>query len=261
MDDKGRSYSPIELMVCAAARILEDNKIVVVGTGAPCAAAMLAQKLFVPNLIIMFEAGGVAPILPTMPISVGDSRTFHKGIQATSMLEIMATCQRGLIDFAFLGGAQIDRYGNLNSTMIGKDYYKPMVRLPGSGGANDLGSLSWKTIIMMSQDKRRFVNSLDFMTTPGYLSGPGAREEAGLPRNTGPYKVITNLAVLRFDDKSKSMKAESLHPGVTRENLVENTCFDLMWVENLKETAPPSEEELHTLRVEVDPDGYVIGRN
>src|SRR3974390_3249707 len=132
------SYNSMELMICCAARALEDGKTVAVGTGVPCAAAMLAQRTSAPNLSIVFEAGGVAPQLPTMPISVGDSRTFYRGVMATSMADIMETCQRGLIDYCFLGGAQIDPFGNLNSTLIGGAYHRPRVRLPGSGGANDL---------------------------------------------------------------------------------------------------------------------------
>src|SRR5918999_5707894 len=130
------SYTAIELMICCAARELEDGATVAVGTGVPCAAAMLAQRTTAPNLVTFFEAGGVAPQLPTMPISVGDSRTFYRALMATSMADVMETCQRGLMDYTFLGGAQIDAYGNLNSPMIGTDYQKPKVRLPGSGGAN-----------------------------------------------------------------------------------------------------------------------------
>src|SRR6266566_3027441 len=133
------SYNPMELMICCAARLLEDGATVAVGTGVPCAAAMLAQKTAAPNLVIFFEAGGVAPQLPTMPISVGDSRTFYRGLMA----DVMETCQRGLMDYTFLGGAQIDAFGNLNSTMIGGTHAKPKVRLPGSGGANDLASFCW----------------------------------------------------------------------------------------------------------------------
>src|ERR1700676_4746076 len=134
-------YNPMDLMICCAARLLEDGCTVAVGTGVPCAAAMLAQRTTAPNLVICFEAGGVGPQLPTMPISVGDSRTFYRGLMASSMADIMETCQRGLMDYTFLGGAQIDAYGNLNSTMIGSDRAHPRVRLPGSGGANDLASL------------------------------------------------------------------------------------------------------------------------
>src|SRR5947208_13754385 len=131
------TYNPMELMICGAARLLEDGRSVAVGTGVPCAAAMLAQRTTAPNLVVFFEAGGVAPQLPTMPISVGDSRTFYRAAMATSMCDVMETCQRGMIDYTFLGGAQIDAYGNLNSTMLGHDHAHPQVRLPGSGGAND----------------------------------------------------------------------------------------------------------------------------
>ncbi|MBC7345466.1 MAG: 3-oxoacid CoA-transferase, partial [Clostridia bacterium] len=207
-------YNTMELMICLASRYLEDGSIVVVGTGAPCAAAMLAQKVSAPNLIIMFEAGGMGPVLPTMPISVGDSRTFHKAIAASSMPDVMDACQRGMVDYTFLGGAQIDPYGNLNSTVIGP-HARPKVRMPGSGGACDLASLCWRTMVMTVQNKRRFVEKCDFITTPGYLTGPGAREAAGLPPGTGPYKVITNLAVIGYDEKTCRMKVESIHPGVT----------------------------------------------
>src|ERR1700731_3852207 len=130
------TYNAMELRICCAARQLEDGRTVAVGTGVPCAAAMLAQRTHAPQLVILFEAGGIAPRLPTMPISVGDSRTFYQGLMATSMADVMETCQRGLIDYTFLGGAQIDAYGTMNSTVIGDDYQKPRVRLPGSGGAN-----------------------------------------------------------------------------------------------------------------------------
>src|SRR5947209_17186462 len=138
-----QSYNAMELMICCAARLLEDGATVTVGTGGPCAAAMLAQKTHAPKLTVFFEAGGVAPRLPTMPVSVGDSRTFHQGLMATSMCDVMETCQRGVMDYAFLGGAQIDAFGNLNSTHIGGTPAKPKVRLPGSGGANDLASFCW----------------------------------------------------------------------------------------------------------------------
>jgi glutaconate CoA-transferase subunit B len=253
-------YSAMELMICAAARMLEDGSLVVVGTGAPCAAAMLAQKTTAPNLTLLFEAGGVGPRLPRMPISVGDSRTFHQGLMATSMADIMETCQRGMVDYTFLGGAQIDPYGNLNSTQIGGDYARPQVRLPGSGGANDLGSLAWKTLVITPHDRRRFVPRVDFVTTPGYLTGPGAREAAGLPAGTGPYKVITNLAVLGFDESSCRMRIESLHEGVTREQVRECTGFELLVRENLEVTPPPTADQLEVLRSEVDPHGYILGR-
>lgn len=253
-------YNDMELMICLASRYLEDNSMVVVGTGAPCAAAMLAQKVYSPRLMIMFEAGGIGPQLPSMPISVGDSRTFYKGLVASSMPEIMETCQRGLVDYTFLGGAQIDQYGNINSTMIGTDHQNPKVRFPGSGGANDLASLCWKTMMITPQDPKRFTEKIDFVTSPGYLSGPGAREEAGLPPGCGPYKVITNLCVIGFDEETKRMQVESIHPGITKETIIENTGFELLWADDLTSSDPPSSDELKCLREEVDPYRYIIGR-
>ncbi|MEW6358029.1 MAG: CoA-transferase [Planctomycetota bacterium] len=252
-------YNAMEMMICIAARLLEDGRTVGVGTGAPCAAAMLAQKMHAPNLFVTFEAGGLAPLLPSMPISVGDSRTFHKGLMATSMGDILEACQRGMVDYTFLGGAQIDMYGNLNSTTIG-NYHKPTVRFPGSGGANDFASFCWRTLVMTQHDKRRFVEKLDFLTTPGYLTGPGAREAAGLPEDTGPYKVITDLAVMGFDDETKRMRVESLNPGISFEQVQENTGFELLKARQIAVTEPPTEKELTILRNEVDPFRYVIGR-
>src|SRR5207244_3277769 len=215
--------------------------------------AMLAQKTTAKNLVICFEAGGVAPQLPTMPISVGDSRTFYRAAMATSMADVMETCQRGMIDYTFLGGGQIDAYGNLNSTMIGSDYARPKVRFPGSGGANDLASFCWRIMVITNHDKRRFVEKLDFLTTPGYLTGPGAREAAGLPPGTGPYRVITDLAILGYEEKTKRMQVLSLHPGVALEQVRQNTAFELGVDELLQQTTPPTEMELRILRDEVDP--------
>jgi glutaconate CoA-transferase subunit B len=253
-------YTATELMICSAAHLLEDGAMVVVGTGAPCAAAMLAQKTTAPNLTLVFEAGGIGPRLPRMPISVGDSRTFHEGVMATSMGDVMETCQRGMVDYTFLGGAQIDKFGNLNSTQIGDDYFAPQVRLPGSGGANDLGSLCWRILVITPHVLKRFVERVDFITTPGYLDGPGSREAAGLPPGTGPYKVMTDLAVLGFDDATKRMQVESLHPGVTFRDVQDRTGFELLATEPLGETPAPAREQLEILRNEVDPHRYIIGR-
>jgi len=253
-------YNAMELMICCAARLLEDGATVAVGTGVPCAAAMLAQRTTAPNLVVFFEAGGVAPRLPTMPISVGDSRTFYQGLMATSMADVMETCQRGMMDYAFLGGAQIDAFGNLNSSIIGTDYQRPKVRFPGSGGANDLASFCWRVIVVTNHDRRRFVEKVDFLTTPGYLTGPGAREAAGLCPGTGPYRVITDLAVLGYHAQSRRMQVLSLHPGVGLDKVRENTGFPLGVQEPLGTTLPPSDEELRILRDEVDPHRYIIGR-
>jgi glutaconate CoA-transferase subunit B len=253
-------YNLMELMVCVAARQLEDGKTAVIGTGMPLAAAMLAQKTRAPNLITMFEAGSVAPQLIKLPFSVADSYTMAGALMHSSMDEIMSACQRGVVDYTFLGGAQIDMYGNLNSTIVGTDVQKPKVCLPGSGGANDLASLCWKTLVITPHDKRRFVAQVDFVTTPGYLTGPGAREAAGLPPNTGPYKVISTLALMGYDPASKRMRVESLHPNVTAQDVRNNTGFEMLFVDPLPVTPEPTDDELHILRTEVDPLGLVIGK-
>jgi glutaconate CoA-transferase subunit B len=221
---------------------------------------MLAQKTHAPNILIVFEAGGVAPLLPEMPISVGDSRTFYKGIMASGMVQIMETCARGTVDYTFLGGAQIDMYGNMNSTQIGLDHDKPKTRFPGSGGANDFASFCWRTMVVTPQDSRRFVEKCDFITTPGYLTGGDAREKAGLPKGCGPYKIITNMAVMDFEPVSKRMRIASINPGYSVDDVQENCGFELLKADNILDTAPPTEEELRILREEVDPGGYVIGR-
>ncbi|MBN2205140.1 MAG: 3-oxoacid CoA-transferase [Thermoleophilia bacterium] len=251
-------YNMMELMISVAARHLEDGKTVAVGTGAPCAAAMLAQKTNSPNLVVVFEAGGVAPLLPEMPISVGDSRTFYRAVMAAGMVDAMTTCARGQVDYAFLGGAQIDKYGNINSTCIG-DYRKPKVRFPGSGGANDFASLCWRTMIMTVHSKTRFVETCDFITSPGFLTGDGAREAAGLPEG-GPYKIITDLGVMGFDEETKAMRIDALHPGVDVEKVQSETGFELIVPDEIGRTEPPTAEDLRILRDEVDPLKLVIGR-
>ncbi|MEW6400626.1 MAG: CoA-transferase [Chloroflexota bacterium] len=261
MPQSNGRYNLMELMVCVAARQLEDGKTAVIGTGMPLAAAMLAQKTHAPNLITMFEAGGIAPQLITLPLSVAGSYTQTRAIMHSSMNEIMEACQRGVVDYTFLGGAQIDQYGNINSTMIGSEFQKPKVRLPGSGGANDLASLCWKTLVITPHDKRRFVSRLDFVTTPGYLTGPGARERAGLLPGTGPYKVISTLALMGFDPSTRRMRVESLHPGVSQQDVMDNTGFELLFGESLPITAEPTDDELCILRTQVDPLGLVIGKH
>lgn len=251
-------YNPNELLICIASRLMEDNATCFIGTGIPMLAASLAQKMHAPNLISMFEFGGIGAQLDKLPLAVGDMRTFNKGLVATGICDIMEAGQCGFVDYGFLGGAQIDMYGNLNSTIIGDDHDNPKVRLPGSGGGNDVGSTCWKTIIIMQHGKRRFMPKIDFITTPGYLSGPGAREEAGLPPNTGPYRVVTDLCTLGFDDNSKRMKLVALNPGIIVNDVVDNTGFELIIPDKIEQNEEPSVEELRILREEVDQDKYYI---
>jgi glutaconate CoA-transferase subunit B len=253
-------YNTMELMIVTGSRELNSGVSVAVGTGAPCAAAMLAQKTHARDLLIIFEAGGIAPLLPEMPISVGDSRTIWKACQATSMTDTMETFCRGMVDYTFLGGAQIDMYGNLNSTRIGSDHQKPKVRFPGSGGANDFGSFCWNMMVMTPQDSKRFTEKCDFITTPGYLEGGDSRDKAGLARGSGPYRVITNMAVMDFEPESKRMRISSINPGYSEKDVQDNCGFELLKAPRITETLPPQEDELRVLREEVDPYRYVIGR-
>ncbi len=259
MMGKYNNYSNKELLACMGSRVLEDGKSVFVGTGLPIIAAMLAQKMHAPQLLIVFEAGGVGPIIQELPISVGDSRTLNKALMCTNMQDIMSLAQAGYVEFGFLGAAQMDAYGNINTTTIG-NHDIPTVRLPGSGGANDVGSFTHRTIIIMSkQSQRTFVNKLDFLTTPGYLSGPGAREKKGLPAGTGPYRVVTQLGTYGFDEVTKRVKLLSLNPGVSLEKVKENSGFEILVSEMLSESTPPSEKELEILRTDIDPMKMVIG--
>jgi len=246
-----REYNPTELLICTASRLMADNTTAFIGTGIPMLAASLAQRMHAPNLVAIFEFGGTGAILETLPIAVGEQRSFHKALAATGICDIMETAQRGFIEYGFLGGAQIDPYGNLNTTVIG-DYYKPKVRLPGSGGGNDVGSHCWQTIAIMRHDTRKFVEQLDFITTPGYLSGPNAREEAGLPPGTGPYRVVTNLGIMGFHPDNKRMMLISTQPGVTIDQVLENTGFEMLMADEIEENYPPTAEELSILREEVD---------
>jgi acyl CoA:acetate/3-ketoacid CoA transferase beta subunit len=245
-------------MACVAARMLENGQSVFVGTGLPVIAAILAQRTSAPGLLIVFEAGGIGPQIPVLPISVGDSRTFYKAVAASSMHDVMSVSQNGYLDYGFLGAAQIDCRGNINTTAIG-DYQAPTARLPGSGGANDLGSLCRRLIIIMRQDRRKFATKVDFVTTPGYLDGPGARERAGLPADGGPYRVITQLGVYGFDAATREMALVALHPGTTVEDVLANSEFPIRIPDRVDFTPVPTEEERRILAA-VDPTGLVIGQ-
>jgi glutaconate CoA-transferase subunit B len=253
-------FNKREYLAFIGASLLEDKRSVFVGTGIPIVAAMLAQKTHAPNLLIVFEAGGIGPLIRELPISVGESRTFYKGIMATSMHDVMSLSQLGYIDYGFLGAAQMDVYGNINTTVIG-DYKTPKVRLPGSGGANDVGSFSCKLITNIAkQSKMTFVNKVDFLTTPGYLTGPGSREKAGLPKGTGPYRVVTQLGTYSFDEKSKKLRLLTIHPGESIESIKGNSSFDIIIPSEVGTSPIPPKEYLDILRKEIDPAGIVLGK-
>ncbi|MBX0297547.1 CoA-transferase subunit beta [Haloarcula nitratireducens] len=247
-------YTSTELLTTVAASLIEDESTLIVGTGMPMLAAMLAQRTHAPDATMIYEAGGIGPEAPELPISVGDERTFHRGVKAAGMHDVMSFMSAGFVDYGFLGAAQIDRRGNLNSTVIG-DWECPTVRFPGSGGANDIGSLANETIVTMHQDETSFVEELDFRTTPGYLEGPGAREEAGLPAETGPRHVITQYGVYGFDE-NRELTLEFLHPDVEETTINEESSFQIH-VGEYDRSPEPSAEQLRLLRDEIDPRGVI----
>ncbi len=246
-------YTGAEIAAVVAARSVEDNKVVFTGTGLPLMAMALAQKLYAPNLVIVFEGGQVQPILSGkyMPFSPNDIRAGYKAVMLASTTDVLCLMQRGHVDYGFISGAQIDQYGNVNTSFIG-DYRKPKVRLPGSGGANDIASLASKVIIITRHEKRRFVEKVDFITSPGNVDEKG-REYHGLIFGK-PLLIITGLAVMDYHPELKRVRLKALHPGVTLEQVLDNMGFKPIIPDKIEVTKPPTEEELRILR-EMDPEG------
>ncbi|MGD9032238.1 MAG: CoA-transferase [Desulfobacteraceae bacterium] len=247
------AYNTAELVTYMSARALEDGKIVFAGAGMPLLACILAQKLHAPRLTILFEGGVIGPHVEAgkLPPSTNEQRCARRGNMLLSITDILLLQQRGYVDYGFLGGAQIDQYGNLNSSFIG-DPESPKVRLPGTGGANSIASLASKILVAMHHEKKRFVEEVDFITTPGYLQGQDSREKAGLTVG-GVNQVITHLGIFGFDKKTRRMKLEALHPGASVEEVKKRTGFELIVPKDLPYTEPPTAEELRILR-ELDPD-------
>lgn len=245
------NYNPAELTVIMGSRALQDGQLVFAGAGLPLLSAIHAQKMHAPSLSILFEVGGVAPRITSLPRSTNEARSVRRSVATPATIDMMLYLQRGFVDVGFLGGAQIDRHGNINSSCIGP-LEKPKVRLPGSGGANDIASSANRVFIISYHEKRRFVEKVDFVTSPGFLEGGQAREETGLVGG-GVEKVITNLGILEFDKKTRSMTLAAVHPGITEDEVREKTGFELLVAEDLKTTTPPSDEELQSLRA-LDPE-------
>lgn len=256
MTKMSKDFTLQELQAVIAAREIKNGDMVLIGTGLPLLAAMLAQMTHAPDMVSIYESGAIDAKPKITPLSISESCLIPGAAMVGGLLEGLGLVHAGDVDIGFLGGAQIDIYGNLNSHNIG-DYYNPEVKFAGSGGANDLGSGCKRTIIMMPHSKRRFVNKVDFITTPGYLTGGKSREKLAFPGN-GPAIVISNLGVMRFDSESKEMYVESLHPGVGFEQIKENTGWDIKIVDDLKETSLPTVEEIRILRHDLDPDGLFL---
>jgi glutaconate CoA-transferase subunit B len=244
-------------MVIVAARELNDGESVLVGVGVPNLAANLAKRLQAPNLLMVYESGAVGSNPSRMPLSIGDPCLVSGAKSVCSMYEQFAYyLQGGRIDVGFLGGAQIDKFGNINSTVIG-DYKKPKVRLPGSGGACDIASNVKKIIVITPHEKRRFVEKVDFLTSPGFIDGKDGWRKLKL-QGGGPYAVITNLCTFKFDDVTGEMTVVALHEGVTIEQVQENTPWKVKVADKLESTPPPTKEEVDALRA-LDPQKIYLG--
>ena len=246
-------YIKPELMACCGAREIKDRDVVIVGTGFPTLAANIAKYTHAPNARLMQESG-VYDAQPKRPaLSVGDPCLNPGAAMIGGLIEIMGMfLQAGWVDVGFLAGSQVDKYGNINTTVIG-DYLRPKSRLPGSGGANPIGSLAKRVLLIALHDHRRLAERVDFITTPGYLDGPGAREKWGLPPETGPSALITNKAVLRFDRATGEAYLASYHPGSSVAEVRKLTPWELEVAADVHETEPPTDLELKVIREILDP--------
>jgi len=243
----------MEFMAVIAAREINDGEVVFAGTGLPMLGAMLAQRTHAPDCCILFQAGTMASRLIHLPMSVGDPRTMYRAAMAAGLNEVFTyVLQAGRVDVGFLSGAQIDRFGNINSTSIGPDFRHPKVRFPGSGGSCDIACLAKRTIIIAKHEKRRFPEKLDYITSPGWLQGGESRARAGLTRG-GPSTVVTTKGVMRFRPDTRRIYLASYHYGFTAQDVLEDTGF-AMDIEDATETPIPTPEELCILREEVDPE-------
>lgn len=246
-------YTLTELMAVTAAREIRDGEIVFAGTGLPMLGVMLAQRTHAPNCSIIFQAGTAASQLAHLPMSVGDPRNMRGAALAAGLNEVFAyVLQAGRVDVGFLSGAQVDRFGNINSTSIGKDPRHPLVRFSGSGGACDIACLARRTIIIALHERRRFPEKVDYITSPGWLEGGDSRRASGLVRG-GPSVIVTTKGVMRFRNETKAVYLASYHPGLTAQVVAEDTGFDLD-IRGAIETPAPTSEEIRILREVVDPE-------
>jgi len=246
-------YTNTELMIVAASREIQDGNRVFVGIGLPVLACLLAQRSRASSISMVFESGVIGARPSRMVLTMGDPALASGAAMVVDFFDLFALMlQKGLIDVGFLGAAQIDKFGNLNTSVIG-DYNKPKVRLPGSGGACEVASLSKRTVIIMQHEKRRFVERVDFVTSPGHVKG---RYEIGI-RGGGPSAVITTLGIFRFDDQGE-MYLDSLHPGVSEADVRLNTGWNIKVAGRVKRTEPPTPEEIRILREDIDPKGIFL---
>jgi len=248
------TYTPSELMIVSASRALKGNRVVFVGVGMPNIACNLARRSHSPDLELVYESGIFGANPARLPLSIGDPTLVSDSTSAVSMADLfMLYLQGGLVDVALLGGAQIDKYGNLNTTVIGP-YDKPKTRLPGSGGACEIAINARKTLIIMRLKKRAFVEKLDFLTSPGHMEGGNSRRNLGIP-GAGPVMVITDRALFVFNDASGEMTLAELAPGESIESIQAEISWPIKISAEVKEMVPPRADELDLIREKLDPEG------
>lgn len=255
-----KDYSTPEMMGAVVARQIHDDDCVFIGVGIPLIAGIVAVATHAPKAILVYEGGGIGARTRRLPWTISDNPTTDNALAAAQMWRVFGDQQRGLITLGIIGGAEIDPFGNLNSTVIlgeAATYSRPKIRLPGSGGANDVASSADRTVIMIRLKKGKFVKKLHYTTSPGHLSGPGARERAGL-RGKGPVLVVTEKCVFGFDAHTKEMYLKTLYPGVKVEDIKALVDWDLKVAPDLVEQEPPMEEQIRIMRA-FDPMGIVLG--
>jgi len=252
-------YTPIEMMIIAAAREIRDGETVFMGTYWPIPSVMLAKKTHAPHITIMVEGGLVTDAAPPrIPLIAADVTLSMNAVFCGETLDTMGMfLHGGHVDVTFLSAAMVDKYGNVNTTSVG-NYASPRVRMAGSGGASDLACLSKRFVIMLEHDINRFPERVDYITTPGYLDGYESRQEAGLPKDTGPSAVVTTMGVFRFEEYSKEMILAEHYQGLDVDTVKKHVGWELKLAEGVKQTPPPTEEELRVLRSEVDPQGMYL---
>lgn len=246
-------YTREELMSIEASRFIKGTDTVILGTGLPLVAAIFAQKTHAPGVNFVVESGSIDPILPSAPFTVADPTIGHMAVKTGSLRDVLGCLvQRGFVDIGFLGGAEIDQFGNINSTCIG-DPRRPKVRLPGSGGANCIASCVPKILIISPHEKRRFPPRVQFITSPGYIDGPDGREKAGLKVTKPEIIVVTDLCVMEIDPSTGKLGVTKLMPGITVDQVYESTGFRPAVSGDMGAVESPTEEEVRILREEVDP--------
>jgi len=258
------SFSEIEAMLCTCANLVEEDRVYWVGGGGyPLHSVFLAHRTHAPAVTIITEDGGIGP-QPASPLdpmmAMVSARSGYKALAWTNMNTVCTHASLGLVDYAILQTLQVDPYGNINSSFLGKDYFHPERRYGGSGGANEMASLCWRTILMTTQEKRKFVKRVDFISSPGFLDGsPNAREKAGLPEGTGPYRVLTPEAMFGYDDETHYLKLLATVQWVTVNEVLEKMDFEPLLADDIGKLELPTEEQLTVLRTLIDPRGQTIG--